>query len=145
MEEKFLKLVKLADELNERQDKVYAEIEYTANDSKKLVISIRSKKDFSYIEKCEVQLNAFSMIEWDNVIIAEPTKLYYTSKDGSIHKNSDFQQELNLAYVAATRSRKTLDASIIITELEEFGIDTKLNTFKVDNGKEVLMKTEVSA
>lgn len=68
MEEKFLKLVKLADELNERQDKVYAEIEYTANDSKKLVISIRAKKDFSYIEKCEVQLNNFSMIEWDNVI-----------------------------------------------------------------------------
>lgn len=34
MEEKFLKLVKLADELNEKQDKVYAEIEYTANDSK---------------------------------------------------------------------------------------------------------------
>lgn len=68
MEEKFLKLVKLADELNEKQDNVYAEIEYTANDSKKLVISIRKKQDFSYIEKCEVQLNAFSMIEWDNVI-----------------------------------------------------------------------------
>lgn len=84
-------------------------------------------------------------LEWDNVVIAEPTKLYYTSKDGSIHKNSDFQQELNLAYVAATRSRKTLDASILITELEEFGIDTKLNTFKVNNGKEVLMKTEASA
>lgn len=68
MEEKFLKLVKLADELNEKQDNVYAEIEYTANDSKKLVISIRKKQDFSYVEKCEVQLNAFSMIEWDNVI-----------------------------------------------------------------------------
>ena len=68
MEEKFLKLVKLADVLNEKQDNVYAEIEYTANDSKELVISIRKKKDFSYVEKCEVQLNAFSMIEWDNVI-----------------------------------------------------------------------------
>lgn len=69
MKDKLLKIIKLADELNEKQDKVYAEIEYVANDSKKLVISIRSKKDFSYIEKCEVQLNAFSMIEWDNVII----------------------------------------------------------------------------
>lgn len=68
MKDKLLKIIKLADELNEKQDKVYAEIEYVANDSKKLVISIRSKKDFSYIEKCEVQLNAFSMIEWDNVI-----------------------------------------------------------------------------
>ena len=68
MKDKLLKIIKLADELNEKQDKVYAEIEYVANDSKKLVISIRSKKDFSYIEKCEVQLNAFSMIKWDNVI-----------------------------------------------------------------------------
>ena len=68
MKDKLLKIIKLADELNEKQDKVYAEIEYVANDSKKLVISIRSKKDFSYIEKCEVQLNAFSMIDWDNVI-----------------------------------------------------------------------------
>ena len=68
MKDKLLKIIKLADELNEKQDKVYAEIEYVANDSKKLVISIRSKKDFSYIEKCEVQLNAFSIIEWDNVI-----------------------------------------------------------------------------
>lgn len=68
MKDKLLKIIKLSDELNEKQDKVYAEIEYVANDSKKLVISIRSKKDFSYIEKCEVQLNAFSMIEWDNVI-----------------------------------------------------------------------------
>lgn len=68
MKDKLLKIIKLADELNEKQDKVYAEIEYVANDSKKLVISIRSKKDFSYIEKCEVQLNAFSTIEWDNVI-----------------------------------------------------------------------------
>lgn len=68
MKDKLLKIIKLADELNEKQDKVYAEIEYVANDSKKLVISIRSKKDFSYIEKCEVQLNAFSMIEWDSVI-----------------------------------------------------------------------------
>lgn len=68
MKDKLLKIIKLADELKEKQDKVYAEIEYVANDSKKLVISIRSKKDFSYIEKCEVQLNAFSMIEWDNVI-----------------------------------------------------------------------------
>ena len=68
MKDKLLKIIKLADELNEKQDKVYAEIEYVANDSKKLVISIRSKKDFSYIEKCEVQLNAFSTIEWDNII-----------------------------------------------------------------------------
>lgn len=68
MEKNFLKLIKLADELNEKQDRVFAEIDYTADNTKKLTISIRSKKDFTYIEKCEVQLNAFSMIEWENVI-----------------------------------------------------------------------------
>ncbi len=68
MEEKLLKIIKLADTLNEKQNKVYAEINYTADNSKKLEISIRSKKDYSYIEKCEVQLNVFSVIEWDNVI-----------------------------------------------------------------------------
>ena len=81
MKDKLLKIIKLADELNEKQDKVYAEIEYVANDSKKLVISIRSKKDFSYIEKCEVQLNAFSMIEWDNVI-----SLFETFVGGAVNE-----------------------------------------------------------
>jgi len=68
LEEKLLKIIKLADELNEKQDKVFATIEYTANNSKRLNISIRSKKDFTYIEKCEIELNSFSMIKWDNVI-----------------------------------------------------------------------------
>ena len=53
MEEKFLKLIKLADELNEKQNRVYAEIHYTADNNKKLEIAIRSKEDFSYIENCD--------------------------------------------------------------------------------------------
>lgn len=68
MEKHLLKILKLADELNENQDKVYAQIEYTANNSKKLVISIRSKTDYSYVEKFEVQLNSFSMVKWENVV-----------------------------------------------------------------------------
>lgn len=68
MEEKFLKLIKIANELNEKQSKIYSEIEYIANDSKKLIISIRSKEDFSYIEKCEIQLNRFNLSEWDHII-----------------------------------------------------------------------------
>lgn len=81
MEKNFLKLIKLADELNEKQDKIYAQIEYTADNSKKLEISIRSKKDYSYVEKCEVQLNAFSMIEWDNVI-----SLFETFVGGAVNE-----------------------------------------------------------
>lgn len=68
MEEKLLKLFKLANLLNEKQNKVYAQLEYSANDSQKLEIAIRSKKDFSYVKKCEVQLTNDSLIKWDNVI-----------------------------------------------------------------------------
>ena len=68
MEEKLYKLFKLADSLNEKQDKLYAEIIYSADNSKRLTICIRSKIDFSYIERCEVQLNNNSNISWNNII-----------------------------------------------------------------------------
>ena len=45
MEEKLLKVFKLADKLNNKQSKIYAEINYTANDKQKLEISIRRKKE----------------------------------------------------------------------------------------------------
>lgn len=68
MEQKLLKVFKLADKLNNKQSKIYAEIHYVANDSKKLEICIRSKKDYSYIEKCEIQITDNSQIKWDNII-----------------------------------------------------------------------------
>jgi len=68
MEEKLLKLFKLADSLNEKQDRVYAQIEYRADDSRKLEIAIRSKKDFSFVERCEIRLTNNSLIKWDNII-----------------------------------------------------------------------------
>ncbi len=68
MEKHLLRLLKLADELNEKQDKVYAEIRYTANDSKTLELCIRTKKDYQYVEKCEMQLNKASLIKWANAI-----------------------------------------------------------------------------
>lgn len=68
MEQKLLKVFRLAEKLNNKQSKIYAEIHYTANDSYKLEIIIRSKKDFSYLEKCEIQITDNSEIKWDNVI-----------------------------------------------------------------------------
>ena len=41
MEEKLLELFKVADTLNEKQENVFAEITYRADNSKKLEISIR--------------------------------------------------------------------------------------------------------
>lgn len=68
MEQKLLKVFKLADKLNSKDSKVYAEIHYVANDSYRLEIIIRSKKDFSYVEKCEIQITDNSEVKWDNVI-----------------------------------------------------------------------------
>lgn len=68
MEEKLLKIFKLADSLNEKQDRIYAQIEYIADNSKKLEISIRSKKDYSFVERCEIYLDNSSLIKWDNII-----------------------------------------------------------------------------
>ena len=68
MEEKLLELIKLADTLNEKQDKVFAEIKYEADDSKTLRISIRKKDDYKYVEICEMQMREHSLIKWDNII-----------------------------------------------------------------------------
>lgn len=68
MEEKLLRIFKLADELDKKQDLVYAEIEYSANKNKKLIISIRNKNTYSYIERCEVELANNPLIKWDNII-----------------------------------------------------------------------------
>ena len=57
-------------------------------------------------------------LEWDNVIIAEPTLLYYKDKDGNIRKNQKHIQEKNLMYVAVTRARKTLNATMFLDDLE---------------------------
>lgn len=68
MEEKLLKLLKLADLLNEKQNEVYAQIIYTANHSNQLEITIRSKKDFSYVQRFEIQLVKNPIIRMDDVI-----------------------------------------------------------------------------
>lgn len=68
MEENLLKIFKLADTLNEKQDKVYAEVKYTADDRKRLIISIISKKDFCYLERCEIQLANNPLLKWNNII-----------------------------------------------------------------------------
>lgn len=68
MEKHLLKLIKLADELNEKQDKVFTEIHYCGDDSKKLEICIRMKKKYKYVEKIELQLRQSSIINWENAV-----------------------------------------------------------------------------
>lgn len=68
MEEKLLKVFKLADKLNQKNGKIYAEIRYEANNYQRLEIGIRRKKDFSYVEKCEIYITENSEEKWDNII-----------------------------------------------------------------------------
>lgn len=56
MEEKLLEILKLANQLNEKQERVYAQISYSANKDKKLESIIISKNDYSYVERCSVML-----------------------------------------------------------------------------------------
>ena len=68
MEEKLLKLLKMANTLDEKQDKLYAQIEYCADHTKKLEISHRKKEDYSYVEKCSVMLLNNPISKLDGII-----------------------------------------------------------------------------
>ena len=68
MEQNLLKVFKLADMLNEKQSKVFAEIEYTADYRKRLQITIRSKETFKYIEKCDIELANNPLLNWNSII-----------------------------------------------------------------------------
>ena len=68
MEEKLLEIFKLADTLNEKQEKVYAQITYIADDDKTIELTIKSKEDGSNIENCRFKLYENPLIRWDNFI-----------------------------------------------------------------------------
>lgn len=66
--EKFILVLSLMELLNETQDKFYAEIKYSMNNVKTLEIAVRSKKDFSYVEKYCMETNNMTSKHWDEVI-----------------------------------------------------------------------------
>lgn len=80
MEEKILELIKLADILNNKQDKVYAKIAYTANDIRKVELAIISKENCSYIERCEFNLHDNPLVRLDSFI-----KLFESYIDDTIN------------------------------------------------------------
>lgn len=81
MEEKLLEIFRLSDILNERQDQVYADIEYISNKDKTLTISIRSKKNHAYLEKASFLLSGKSLIKIDDVILIFKHYIYGGKKD----------------------------------------------------------------
>lgn len=56
MEKYLADLFKAAEFLNSHQDKVVAQIIFLGNRYRTLAIHIRTKTDYSIIEKCEIQL-----------------------------------------------------------------------------------------
>ena len=68
MEDKLLQLFRVANELNKKQDNIYAQIRYLANDVGKLEISIISKKEHTFLENIELQLNNNSILSIDSII-----------------------------------------------------------------------------
>lgn len=80
MEEKIVELLTVLNELNNSQEKVFGEINYTADDEKKFEISIRQKQTFKYIEKCNVSLANYP-IEKLNAIISILKNYYGGIKD----------------------------------------------------------------
>ena len=81
MEEKLLKIFKLANKLDAKRNKIYAEIEYSAHNSQKLEINIRSKKDFSYIEKYEIYLRNTNSEKMNEMVT-----LFETFVGGVLHE-----------------------------------------------------------
>lgn len=74
-------------------------------------------------------------MEWDIVCIREATRLYYKDKEGTYRRHSNYIQELNLAYVAVTRARKSLDATILREELEKENCKFRYKSFLIGDGE----------
>lgn len=68
MEEKLLELFKLADKLYSKQNKVFAEINYSANKTKTIEVSIRTKEHFKYIEKCKFETRNMTEEKWNEIV-----------------------------------------------------------------------------
>lgn len=80
-------------------------------------------------------------LEWDNVVIAEKVKIFFKDKNGVLRKNNDILHELNLAYVAVTRARKSLNAYIFIEDFIKLSSEFYNKSFVIENGKAI--KTNV--
>ena len=68
MEKYFLEVVKLVNELGDNQDKVFCEIEYVANGDKELKVTIRDKKTFKYLERCQIYVENNDEKSWNNIV-----------------------------------------------------------------------------
>lgn len=135
---------------------VYNELYDFFNDDLHAILSY-AKDDKLFIEKFEALRHCQNMadydrkitmctmhrskgLEWDIVKIAEPTKLYYEDRQGTIRRNSNAIAELNLAYVACTRARHKLNAEILRNELSKEHYFFNNRNLILDDTQKLLVK-----
>ena len=68
MEEKLVELLIVLNKLNESQEKIFGEFDYTADDSRKLEIAIRRKGDFKYVERTNISLTNYPVEKLEAII-----------------------------------------------------------------------------
>lgn len=68
MDEKILQIIKLANSVNEQNEKLYAHIEYVADNRKKLLISIVDKETFTTVETLRTDLANNPYFNWNTFI-----------------------------------------------------------------------------
>lgn len=61
-------ILEIAAIINERQDEVFIQVEFWANDMQRLAIAIRSKKDNSKLKYMQTYLNNNPLVNWDNIL-----------------------------------------------------------------------------
>lgn len=67
-ERKLIKIFNLIDTLNEQENGIFAELSYSSNNNKVFEIAIRSKEDFTYIQKCRIELKDVKSNDLDEMI-----------------------------------------------------------------------------
>lgn len=65
---KLIKVFNLIDTLNAQENGVFAEMSYCANVNKVFEIAIRSKEDFTYIQKCRIEIKDVKSKDLDEMI-----------------------------------------------------------------------------
>lgn len=134
--------------------KVYAEqFDALSDDVKSIYEYTRSTSDFiakyKALKECLMECNPERIVtmitmhrskglQWDTVIIAEPTKLYFEDKNGTIRRNPKRLQEMNLMYVAVTRARKSLNAKLFLEDLQREDYDNFKNLTMLVRDNELL-------
>lgn len=67
MEDKLLELIHIANAINQNNSNLYVQIEYTADETKKIKISIISKETCTFVETLRIDLTNNPYFKWETI------------------------------------------------------------------------------